>query len=103
MPSKTFQPLLFDLLTYKLPNTTYFDHYCKKKRRIYANGASAAARTASTANLSQKQKMALMMKRSRPFTSTNQLYEAYKANLVYIKFNNYYMFEYFMRRNYMKN
>jgi hypothetical protein len=33
MPSKTFQPLLFDLLKFTLPKSTYQDHYSRKIRK----------------------------------------------------------------------
>jgi hypothetical protein len=63
MPSKTFQPLLFDSFKFRLPNSTYVDHYGKKyKKRAF----SSLART-----LSQREKMDILTKRARPFTSSN--------------------------------
>lgn len=36
MPSIIFQPLLYDSLGYKMPNSTYADHYkWKKQRKAY--------------------------------------------------------------------
>jgi hypothetical protein len=63
MPSKTFQPLLFDSFQYKYPNTTYEDHYNKNYRKSFL----AKAFTYKTLN--QREKMALLTKRSRPFTA----------------------------------
>ncbi len=63
MPSKTFQPLLFDSFKYKLPNSTYADHYTFKKR---TNSA-----TINSKKLTQREKMNLLMKRSRPFTTSS--------------------------------
>lgn len=92
MPSKTFQPLLFDLLAYKLPKTTYADHYGKKyysygsgsKKRATGGVAGASTRAVSSNSLrmSQKQKINLLTKRARPFTSTKQLYDEYRARYV---------------------
>lgn len=65
MPSKTFQPLLFDNFLYKLPNTTYVDHYSQRGRNQFFNLRK------SYNNLSQKEKMALLQKRARPFTCTS--------------------------------
>jgi hypothetical protein len=64
MPSKTFQPLLFDSFKYKYPNTTYEDHY-KYYKHKFLNKALL------NKSLSQKEKMALLTKRSRPFTAFN--------------------------------
>lgn len=85
MPSKTFQPLLFDSFKFKLPKTTYVDHYgkksfsSKKNKRVYSG---LGPRTNSSAWLSQKEKMALLTKRSRPFTSTTGLDEKYRDEYV---------------------
>ena len=65
MPSKTFQPLLYDLLEYKWPNTTYVDHYTLKRRKQFNNVNKLYN------NKSQREKMAMLTKRSRPFTSLN--------------------------------
>lgn len=73
MPSKTFQPLLFDSFKYKLPNSTYVDHYTFKKR----NNNS----TTNTKKLTQREKMTLLMKRSRPFTTSS----VYKQNISPVK------------------
>lgn len=79
MPSKTFQPLLFDSFKYKYPNTTYEDHY-KFYKHKFLNKALL-----NNKSLSQKEKMALLTKRSRPFTAFNNskdidLYRNINAN-----------------------
>jgi len=72
MPSKTFQPLLFDSFKYKLPNSTYADHYTFKKRNSSAT---------ITKKLTQREKMALLMNRSRPFTTSS----VYKQNITPVR------------------
>jgi hypothetical protein len=72
MPSKTFQPLLFDSFKYKLPNSTYADHYTFKKRNNSV---------ANTKKSTQREKMTLLMKRSRPFTTNS----VYKQNISPVK------------------
>ena len=64
MTSKTFQPLLFDNFLYKLPHTTYEDHYGVKERKRFLN------LTRNYNSLTQREKMALLQKRARPFTTT---------------------------------
>lgn len=91
MPSKTFQPLLFDLLAYKLPKTTYADHYGKNyfsNRKKRSNPMDTMISRAKSSNsLNQKQKMNYLTKRARPFTSTKQLYDEYLAKHVGSCFN----------------
>jgi hypothetical protein len=78
MPSKTFQPLLFDSFKYTYPNTTYEDHYKFYKHKFLSKALL-------NKSLSQKEKMALLTKRSRPFTAFNSskdidLYKNYNSN-----------------------
>lgn len=64
MTSKTFQPLLFDNFLFKLPNTTYVDHYGVRDRKRFLN------LNRNYKSLTQQEKMALLQKRARPFTTT---------------------------------
>jgi hypothetical protein len=63
MPSKTFQPLLFELLAYNWPNSTYVDHYGWRNKKQFSNVNKMYA------NKSQREKMAMLTKRSRPYAS----------------------------------
>ena len=69
MPSKTFQPLLFDSFKYNLPHSTYEDHFHQRKRREFL-GLDRKYK-----NLTQKEKMILLNKRSRPFTVASTTHE----------------------------
>jgi hypothetical protein len=69
MPSKTFQPLLFDSFKYNLPNSTYEDHFHQRKRREFL-GLDRKYK-----NLTQQEKMILLNKRSRPFTVASTTHE----------------------------
>ncbi|CAF0870202.1 unnamed protein product [Brachionus calyciflorus] len=68
MPSKTFQPLLFDSFKYKLPDTTYIDHYGKKHKRKEFN--TTVYRTFSGI-INQRERMTVMTQRSRPFKTSS--------------------------------
>lgn len=75
--SQTFQPLLFDLLAYKWPNTTYTDDFTWKKRKKFSN----VERMYNCK--SQKERMAMLTQRSRPFQSMSGLDEqGYARRLV---------------------
>ena len=63
MTSKTFQPLLYDNFLYKLPNTTYEEHYSARGKKNFSN-------LSKYSSLSQREKMAFLQKRARPFTTT---------------------------------
>lgn len=54
MPSKLFQPLLFDTFQYKYPNTTYSDEFKWKQIKAYykrkLNASKALKKASSTSN-----------------------------------------------------
>ena len=64
MTSKTFQPLLYDNFLYKLPNTTYEEHFSGR------GGKKFSSNMHKYSHLTQREKMAFLQKRARPFTTT---------------------------------
>lgn len=66
MPSKIFQPLLFDSFKFRLPETTYVDHYGKKSKRKEFKTVCRAF----SGIVSQRDRMSVLNQRSRPFSST---------------------------------
>jgi hypothetical protein len=68
MPSKTFQPLLFDSFAYHLPDSTYIDHYRGRTNRAPGTILGQKKCTCgfnSKRKLTQKQKMTLLSQRGR--------------------------------------
>lgn len=66
MPSKTFQPLLFDSFKYRLPESTYVDHYGKKNKKKEFKTICRAF----SGIVSQRDRMSLLNQRARPFSSS---------------------------------
>ncbi len=64
MPSKTFQPMLFDLLAYKWPQTTYEQDFRLRKKKTFANVERIYGER------TQRQKTTDLMSRARPFSSS---------------------------------
>lgn len=76
MPSKTFQPLLFDSFKFRLPETTYVDHYGKKAKRKEFKTVCRAF----SGIISQRDRMTVLNQRSRPFSSSSFAKSLEKAN-----------------------
>lgn len=66
---KTFQPLLFDSFKYVLPNSSYMDDYQKTKRK-HKLERNYSLNSNQHKNLSQNEKMTILMKHKKPFSIT---------------------------------
>jgi hypothetical protein len=75
MPSIIFQPLLYDSLGYKMPNSTYADHYkWRKQRKAYKEKLTKkfqALNLNTTTNITLEKHENMMTKeQSRPKSAT---------------------------------